>query len=169
MDPILNIAAFIDDEEDEDVEDALLLHILHDDERLGNRAIIYGRFNLQTMSDVECKNLFRFAKNDITRLAMALNLPNVLRIENVTCISGIDGLCMLLRRFTYPNRLSDLEPLFGFSGSIISKVCTYTLNLISENKSRLLLDLGNVAYLNYEKLKEYSEAIRNMGCPLDNC
>ncbi|XP_072380479.1 uncharacterized protein [Diabrotica undecimpunctata] len=169
MDAILNVGAFIDDEEDEDFEDALLLHILHDEEQLGNRAILYGRFSLNNMSDIECKNLFRFAKNDIPRLARALDLPDIFQIENVTSVSGIDGLCMLLRRFTYPNRLSDLEPLFGFSGSILSQVCTYTLNIISENKGHILVDLGNVPHLNYEKLSEYSHAIRNMGCPLDNC
>lgn len=88
MDEILNIGVFIDDEDDDDLDDAMILHILNDHENIGNRVLIYGRFNFEAMLDLECKNLFRFHKVDIRRLTRALNIPNNIEIFNVTTISG---------------------------------------------------------------------------------
>lgn len=64
MEEILNIGVFIDDEDDEDFDDAVILHILNDRENIGNRGLLYGRFNFEAMLDLECENLFRFHKAD---------------------------------------------------------------------------------------------------------
>lgn len=63
------------DHNDSDVDDAAILHILHDEENLGNRGILYGRLNLENITDAESRSLFRFYKNDIIRLAAALGIP----------------------------------------------------------------------------------------------
>ncbi|KAK5648198.1 hypothetical protein RI129_003090 [Pyrocoelia pectoralis] len=65
--------------------------------------------------------------------------------------------------------LVDLQPLFGFSATIISKTCNEMLSLIYRNKEHLLNNLSQVPYLNLIKLRHYSQAIREGGCPLQNC
>lgn len=55
------------DFEDEEIDDAILLHLFQNDP-LGNRAMLYGRFNLDAISETEAKNMFRFEKALIPRL-----------------------------------------------------------------------------------------------------
>ncbi|KAK4887199.1 hypothetical protein RN001_003470 [Aquatica leii] len=153
--------------EDFDVDDVIMLHILNDEDMLGNRANLYGRFLFDNLSNTECINLFRFHKEDITRLTLAFNLPATITF-NRTTLTGRDALCMLLRRLTYPNRLVDLEPLFGFSTTINSKACNEMLSLIYQRKGHLLYNLSQVQHFNLIKLR-HSQAIHEAGCPLQNC
>jgi len=44
---------------------------------------------------------------------VALQFPHTLLCRNHTIASGIEGLRVVLRRLTYPNRLEDLENAFG--------------------------------------------------------
>lgn len=70
---------------------------------------------------------------------------------------GIEALCILLRRLAYPNRLVDLEPLFGLSSSAISNIVNHVVNVIIQNKGHLLENLGNITYFNRGKLQIYSQ------------
>ncbi|XP_072375397.1 uncharacterized protein [Diabrotica undecimpunctata] len=169
MEDILDIEMFGEsDFEDDDMDDAVLLHVFGNN-LLGNRADLYGRFSLETLSDLEVKNLFRFEKVHIPRLALALGiLENITTEENIT-LPGINALCILLRRFTYPNRLSDLEPLFGYSFKAVSSIANKTMDIIIQNKGYLIENLGNVPWLNENKLNQYSQAIAQKGAPIDNC
>ena len=56
---------------------------------------------------------FRFKKNDFTRLVAALQLPDNYVCKQRTLCSGFEGLMILLRRLSYPNRWCDLVHLFG--------------------------------------------------------
>ena len=73
----------------------------------------YGKFNLNDMDDSECLSEFRFHKSDLSVLSEALHLPNYFICQQGTICDGIEGLCITLRRFAYPCRLSDLIPRFG--------------------------------------------------------
>ena len=73
----------------------------------------YEMFDLDAMDDTECKAEFRFRKNEIPRLAEALDIPKTFFCHQDTTAPGIEGLCVLLRRLTYPCRCSDLIPRFG--------------------------------------------------------
>lgn len=42
-----------------------------------------------------------------------LEIPQVFRCNNRTVCIGMEGLCVVIRRLAYPNRLDDLSPLFG--------------------------------------------------------
>lgn len=70
--------------------------------------------------------------------------------------AGIEGLCMLLRRLAYPNRLSDLESLFGVSAEYISVITNIVLEEIIRSKGHLLDNLGNLRWLQMEKLRYYA-------------
>lgn len=64
---------------------------------------------------------------------------------------------MLLRRFAYPNRLIDLEQIFGYSSTVISEGCNMITQMILDNKGHLFDNLANVPYFNRNKLLEYSQ------------
>lgn len=79
------------------------------------------------------------------------------------------GLCMLLRRLSYPNRLSDIEPLFGLSSPYISTICNHVMRLIVQNKGNLLFDLNNIHWLTEQRLNLYAKSIVSKGSPIHNC
>ncbi len=80
-------------------------------------------FNLNDLSNDACKSMFRFDKQDLYTLCRYLDIPERVVAENQSIVPGTDALCMLLRRFSYPNRLCDLQYTFGRSQSEISVFC----------------------------------------------
>ena len=55
----------------------------------------------------------RFSKYDVHLLYDLLCVPECYRCPNGTVVGGLESLLLLLRRLTYPNRLSDLCSLFS--------------------------------------------------------
>ena len=73
----------------------------------------YGSFQLDDFERSECKAEFRVEKDDIPRMAAALQVPNIFRCSQGTICPGEEGLCLLLRRLCYPCRYRDLIHRFG--------------------------------------------------------
>ena len=69
---------------------------------------IYDRFDLDEIDEAECKAEFRIEKRDIRLLADALGMPATLKCPQRTVAGGIEGLCMLLKRTSFPCRYSDM-------------------------------------------------------------
>ena len=61
-------------------------------------------FSLHNFSEEECIAEFRVEKNDLPVLADALGIPPVFRCSQRSVFEGMEGLCMLLKRFAYPCR-----------------------------------------------------------------
>ena len=125
------------------------------------------RFNLHNFTDVQCVSNFRFDKQSIHRLAAALRLPDTIHCPNRTVVDGTDALCILLRRFSYPNRLSDLEPFFGRPKSTLWMIINSTLDYIFEIHGHLLTNINQPWIIN--NLQKYADAIHQKGAPLTNC
>ena len=68
----------------------------------------YGEFDLEDMDDAECKAEFCFHKEDIPVQAEALDLPETFTCSQGSVTNGNDRLCIMLKRFSYPCRYSDL-------------------------------------------------------------
>lgn len=66
--------------------------------------------------------LFRFGKDDMVRLCSALQLPERYTCSQGTSATGMEALMIMLRRLSYPNRLSDLVPFFGCAEPEISEI-----------------------------------------------
>lgn len=64
---------------------------------------------------------------------------------------------MLLRRLSYPNRLHDLEKIFGLSAPYISEICNTVMEIICVNKKQKLTNLNENGWLNRNKLEYYSQ------------
>ena len=61
------------------------------------------------MDNSECKAEFRFRKEDIPVLAEALGIQKTFTCSQGSVSDGIEGLCIMLKRFSYPCRYSDLR------------------------------------------------------------
>lgn len=83
-------------------------------------------------------------------------------------ISGDLGLCILLRRLAYPNRLVELQSVFGLSTPSLSQISNTVLDIIYQQKGHLLQDLRNLNWLTEERLKRFAEVIGQRS-PLNNC
>ena len=153
---------FIDDEE------FLLLYDAHFSKNLELPYKEYGKFDLQTIEDDECIAEFRFAKHDIPFLVQTLGIPDYMWCYQGTRFSGIEGICLLLRRLAYPCRYSDLIPRFGRAEPEISMITKKMTDFVFDEHSHRVLQ-WNHFLLSPPKLQGYADAISERGAALDNC
>lgn len=128
----------------------------------------FGRFELEELSEAECQAEFRFKKEDIQVLAGALGIPQTFVCEQGSFCDGIEGLCLLLRRFAYPCRYSDLIPRFGRPVPVLSMISSTILDFIFDNHSHRLMEWNNTI-LSPRSLQIYANKIHDKGSALENC
>ncbi|CAH3185676.1 unnamed protein product, partial [Porites evermanni] len=75
----------------------------------------YEKFSFENKDPAECKADFRFEKSDISLLVDVLQTPDTFTCPNGTVCDSTEGLCVILKRFSYPCRLSDMISTFGRS------------------------------------------------------
>ncbi|CAB4028435.1 Hypothetical predicted protein [Paramuricea clavata] len=102
------------------------------------------RINLQDISEDDCEKMFRFEKYDIPRLRDALKMPD---------------------RLAYPNRLSDLTPIFARTEYELSLIFNTILDDIYERFNYLLTSI-DLVWLDPDL---FSRVIHAKGAPLDQC
>ena len=73
----------------------------------------YPKFDYDQIDESECLAEFRVRKQDITLLADVLQLPVTIRCHQRTTCDRTEALCMLLKRFSYPCRYSDMIHRFA--------------------------------------------------------
>ena len=83
-------------------EDFVLLYDIFSSKNPSFRYYEYACFDLNNMSRAECKAEFRFEKKDLPAVAEALQIPPLFKLRQGSIVSGIEGLCILLRRLAYP-------------------------------------------------------------------
>ena len=82
------------------------------------------------MEDDECLAEFRVKKRDIPALAEALQIPDWISCNQRSKAEGTEALCMLLKRFAYPCRYSDMVPRFSRPVPVLSMVTNEVLDYI---------------------------------------
>ena len=110
---------------------------------------------LDDLSEYETKAEFRFATSELPRLTEALRIPEMFTCCNGTTASGLEGLCILLKRFAYHCRLSALIPRFGRSVPELSLISSDVTEHVFQNNANLLRDL-NQPWLQPRCLKEFA-------------
>ena len=100
-------------------------------------------------------------------LVAVLRLPDQFSCKNGTIASSVEGLCVLLRRMAYPNRLTDMIAMFGRSKSELSMIFNNVVNFVFAQHHSLLNNL-NLPWLAPEKLLEMARAVHQKGAALDN-
>ena len=91
---------------------------------------VYDRFDLENMEEAECKSEFRVEKHDIPLLAEALGLPETFTCPQRSVAEGIEGLCMVLKRMSFPCRFSDMIYRFGRPVPVLSMVTNQVIDYI---------------------------------------
>ena len=128
----------------------------------------YMPFDLDDMDEIECLAEFRFEKQHIPLLAEALRIPPYFIMEQTSRVTGIEGLCILLKRVAYPLRYSDMIHRFARPVPVLSMVTNKVLNHLYQIHGHRLTQ-WNDTILHPQALEQYAEAIHNKGAPLQNC
>ena len=83
-------------------EEFLLLHDKYSSKNPEFHYSDYEWFDLDKLGDAECKANFRVKQRDLPALAEALQISEVFKTNHERSIAGgMEGLCMLLKRFAY--------------------------------------------------------------------
>ena len=128
----------------------------------------YDRLDLNDMNDSECLAEFRVKKRDLPILAEALQIPDSFTCSQRSVVSGMEGLCILLRRLAYPCRYSDIIPRFGLPVTVLSMVCNDVLDFVYETHGHRITQ-WNPTVLSPADLQIYSDAVAAKGAALQNC
>ena len=128
----------------------------------------YDRLDLNDMNDSECLAEFRVKKRDLPILAEALQIPDSFTCSQRSLVSGMEGLCKLLRRLAYPCRYSDIIPRFGLPVPVLSMVCNDVLDFVYETHGHRITQ-WNPTVLSPADLQIYSDAVAAKGAALQNC
>ena len=95
-------------------------------------------------------------------------MPPVFVCGNGTVCDATEGLCILLKRFAYPCRYSDMIPIFGRSvpelGIISNEITDWLYTNHGHRVTRWNHDILSPAMLDV-----YATAIYNKGAALENC
>ena len=155
------------DDDDKLLTDEEILALLLEDISTKNEPTHrkYDSFDIDAFTDEEFRSFFRFSREHISPLMQVLRLRKNYKASNGIRWSGEEGLCMVLRRLCYPNRLSDLIPIFGRHhtemSTIINEMCTEIFALHQHRISSIFQP-----WLNFQ---QSAEAVHNKGACLDNC
>lgn len=128
----------------------------------------YDDFDLDSFDSSECITEFRVNKNDIPRLADVLGVPQQFKCSQGTVCSGLEGLCLLLKRLAYPCRYFDLIYRFARPVPELCMIYNVVLDWVYDNHGHRLTS-WNQPFLTSPYLEQYAQAVYQMGCPLTNC
>ena len=128
----------------------------------------YEKFSLENKNSAECKADFRVDKRDITLLIEALRVPLIFKCSNGTICDGTEGLCIVLKRFAYPCRYSDMMPIFGRSVPELSMICNQVTDWIYNTHGHKVTR-WNHGILNPPLIATYADGVHFKGAALDNC
>ena len=68
----------------------------------------YPRFNLESQSEAECRANFRVERRHIPLVEDVLQIPQYFVCDQGTVCEGTEGLCMILKRYSFPCRYADM-------------------------------------------------------------
>ena len=140
-------------------EEFLLLYNLNTSARPDFPYWTYDNFDLDSLSDGECKAEFRFYRNDIYQMLDVLQLPDEIICYNGFHVDGSEVLCIMLNRFAYPCRYLDLMPTFAKPVPQLCMVSNHVMNLILYTQwNHLLTDLDQ-PWLSPANLQQFAEMI----------
>ena len=122
----------------------------------------YGRFDLDSMTDDECKAEFRFFKNNVYLLGEVLDIPDIMKCPNGVLVDGTEALSVLLKRFAYPCRFADMVARFGRPVPQLCMITNRMMDYLFDEYSHLLADL-NQPWLSRDRLRHFAATIRGSG------
>ena len=118
---------------------------------------------MQDQSETDWKANFRLEKHHVGRLVDALQIPAIFKCDQGTICEGLEGLCVLLKRFAFPCRLSHMIPIFG--RPVRPELCMINNTVIDSvyNHHRHRIMDWNRNFSSPMQLENYVEAVFNKG------
>ncbi|XP_065067584.1 uncharacterized protein LOC135693124 [Rhopilema esculentum] len=128
----------------------------------------YKKFDLDEMTNDECKGEFRFEKRDIFNLQEIFHFPEEIVTYNRIRVDTTEAICILLKRFAYPCRYMDMIPRFARP---VPEICVIfnTLMRMFYEQWGFLLNSFERETLSPVNLQRYADAVHEKGAPLRNC
>ena len=130
--------------------------------------INYPLFNLESQSEAECMANFRVEKHHIPQVEDVLQIPQYFVCDQGTVCEGTEGLCMILKRYSFPCRYSDMIAIFGRPVPELCMICNTVTHWTYAHHGHRITE-WNRTILNPPELENYAEAVFNKGAPLSNC
>ncbi len=128
----------------------------------------FNKFDFENWDDTECYKELRFRKDHIANLLICLGIPEKVVCSQRTSCSGLEGLCILLKRLAYPCRYTDMVSRFGRNPTEICLIFNEMLSLVFNTHHHRLESLEQ-PFLSPENLSRYANSIHTHGAPLQNC
>ena len=100
--------------------------------------LLSSRISLESVSSNDCRDLFRFNKEDIPMIVSSLEMPNIMRCQNGSVFSSIEGFMILTYNLAYPKRLVEMKNLFQRSEDDMSRIFNFLLLWLNERWIHLL-------------------------------
>ncbi len=123
----------------------------------------YECFDIDNFSNAQCRSLFRFEKDHLIELSELLCLPSYVSHTDLPW-SALEGTALMLRRLSYPGRLSDLAPHFGRSPSECSVIFNSMSADVHHRHSHHISQLRQ----GWLDVDTYAAAILQKGAPVSN-
>ena len=129
----------------------------------------FEMFEIENWTDAQCRTELRFARKDLLELQNVLRIPDkfIVSSQRTKC-TGLEAMCILLKRLAYPCRYTDMVSTFGRSKHELCLIFNGIQDLVyDEHKHRL--QSWNQPFLNQASLHRYAQTVFDKGAPLDNC
>jgi len=150
-----------------DDEEFSVLYEAYAPKHLSFQLSAYEKFSRENKNSADCKADFRVDKRHIALLVEALRVPPIFKCSNGTICDGTEGLCIVLKRFAYPCRYSDMIPIFGRSVQELSMISNQVTDWIYNTHGHKVTQ-WNHGILNPPLIATYADAVHSKGAALDN-
>ena len=117
--------------------------------------------------EAECKAELRFDKSDLAVLLHALRFPNIFVCSHRIFCSGMEGLCILLKRLAFPCRYTDMMR-FGRNLTELCLIFNHVLPFVYQTREHHL-NSWTQPFLYPPALEQYAQSIHVRGASLQNC
>ena len=128
----------------------------------------YDKFDLENMDEAQCKIEFRFLLSHIYDFKNVLNIPGKISTCQRTVNSGVDALCILLKRLAFPCQYTDMVPTFGRNETELCLIYNRMLNYVYTQHHHRLQSWSQ-HFLQPGILQEYANVMHEKGAPLEKC
>ncbi|KAK7093202.1 uncharacterized protein [Littorina saxatilis] len=133
------------------------------------RGILCEECDLFSLPQNFVQKFFRFhTTDDVVQMSDLLQMPAEMQAVNGTKASGLEVLCIVLRRLAYPCRFSDLCALFPRTEPELCLLFNLGIHHIYDRFHHKLTDFDQ-PWLAVPELLRYCDAVGRKGAPLPNC
>ncbi|XP_070178250.1 uncharacterized protein [Littorina saxatilis] len=131
--------------------------------------LLCEEFDLFGMPEYFVRKYMRFRNaHDVMTMCDLLQMPAEMQAANGTKTSGLEVLCIVLRRLAYPCRFADLCAIFPRNEPELCLLFNLGIHHIYDNFHHKLTAF-NQPWVAAPELLRYCQAIARKGAPLQNC